>query len=1013
MPDTEYKIIESLEKALKAGQVIPFVGAGVSRAVEKKDKDSTKSFDPLFPSWKEYVEILAETLIKDGQPNEGILVNALVNSTPPKYLEAMQHAFEKLGAPLWFEKLNEYFKVDESKADENALELPRLIWQLGSNVVFTTNIDRVLEWRSVKDGTIDILDTQKVESAELQREKDPPPTIIYLHGRVGDKEHIVFTREQYDNFYKNRGNEAKLRTLQAFLTTKSFLFIGFSLDDAYFVEQLHYIHEIYKGGASRYFALIKKSDEGKLSHLSFVKEVYFEDFGEPLLKALRKMRDVAVPPMIPPEPALTPSNINPKKDGPFFNVPYNSKGKEFVGRAGKREEIRDLLNQDGCAAIGQAVSVKGFGGLGKTQLAVEYAHAYRDKYKNGVFWLVADQPVDNQLLQIGDELGWTANVSETVNQLDAAKNGFRALRDCLILFDNVETFAGIKDYLPKPDKQTHILITTREKIGEFRPINLDLLERDESRELVLKISGRSLPDETERAPLEKILEILGDIPLAIELVGGYLAEHPPVTFAKYHQFLNEVPLDQLEKEFPEGSFTNHDRSIIQTLRISEKTVNEKPLMVEILKVLAWSGSSSMGISLLQTLVEPEDDFKFETALGEAVKLRLIKKDEDADRYAVHRLLAKVVRHENPLEKQKKWHGKISASLEDWFNARENKFEKLAEFESEIEHLEIWQEKTLEILPANAVVLLQLMGNVPHQRGLYLKAFNYFEEALRLYQRKGLSDKNILADLQNNLGNCYGYLGDHQEALRYQLQALEIRRELSGEKHPDTVSSLNNVGFTYRELGDHQEALKYLLQAFKISHKSFGEKHPDTATSLNNIGSTYSELGNHQKALKHQLWSLKIRYELFGEKHSHTATSLNDVGITYDDLGDYGEALKYQLQALEIYCELFGEKHPYTAISLNNVGFTYCKLGDHRESVKYLEKALVIYQELLGTQHPNSIIFAKNLIITYLKLGDKEKAGEKAAETFNDVPQDTPYWKWFEETSRPYRKKKNRHKKGPR
>lgn len=234
--DKDFKIIESLEKALKTGQVIPFVGAGISRAIEKKEKDPTKSFNPLFPSWKEYVETLAKTLVNEGKPNEAILVEALVNSAKPKYLEAMQHAFEELGSPLWYEKLNEYFKIDESKADESTLELPRLIWELGSNVVFTTNIDKVLEWKSVKDTAIDILDTQKVESAELQREENPSPTIIYLHGRVGDKQHIVFTREQYDNFYKNHENEAKLRTLQAFLTTKSFLFIGFSLDDSYFVE---------------------------------------------------------------------------------------------------------------------------------------------------------------------------------------------------------------------------------------------------------------------------------------------------------------------------------------------------------------------------------------------------------------------------------------------------------------------------------------------------------------------------------------------------------------------------------------------------------------------------------------------------------------------------------------------------------------------------------------------------------------------------------------------------------
>ena len=98
------------------------------------------------------------------------------------------------------------------------------------------------------------------------------------------------------------------------------------------------------------------------------------------------------------------------------------------------------------------------------------------------------------------------------------------------------------------------MITSREKIYEFAPVNLELLDRNESRELLLKIAEREPTGENEKEHLEQILEILGDIPLAVELVGGYLAEHETVTFEKYHQFLDEVPLGKLEKEFPDRQF---------------------------------------------------------------------------------------------------------------------------------------------------------------------------------------------------------------------------------------------------------------------------------------------------------------------------------------------------------------------------------------------------------------------------------------------------------------------------
>lgn len=1051
MSDALSNIPKSLRDALIANEVVPFVGAGASMSVRKKTEDGRKSDESLFPSWKGYVEILAQALTEEGKPDEANLVEAYIKSAKPKYLEAMQHAFEELPKSVWYEKLDEYFKKDGNEAAHDSLELPKLIWQLGSNVIFTTNIDRVLEWKSVKEPPIEQLNRQNVEFAQLQADKNPPPTIFYLHGRVGDNENIVFTRKQYDDFYRNSENEAKLKTLQAFLTTKSFLFIGFSLDDAYFVEELKNIREIYKGGAKQYYALIKRSDEGKLKEFDFVTEVYYEDFGEPLLEVLREMRDIAQknkgsivsPIFLPPEP---------EKNKPFFNVPYNSKGKEFVGREGKTKEIWDLLNQEGLAAIGQAVSVRGFGGLGKTQLAVEYAHEYKNKYKNGVFWVIADESIDNQLLQIADKQKWINQYDKSVNQLEVAKKKFLALSDCLILFDNVEAYKDIEEYVPEKDLRPHILITSRYKQAPFKQIDLELLERHESRDLLLKISGRVLEDADETAHLEQILEILGDIPLAIELVGGYLAEKEIITFAKYHQFLDEVPLDQLEKEFPEGSFTGHDRSIIQTLRISEQVINEKPLMVEILKVLAWSGSSSMGISLLRALIETESDFDFDNALADAHKLRLLKKDEDAERYAIHRLLAKVIRHEKPLENQKEWHEEIVSKLEHWFGNRASRFVNLVEYELEIEHLEAWQEQTFRIIPVKAVLLTLLRATVPEQYGLYEKSSNWIKKSFEIYESENLDNKQTLAIIYSFIGSSVRNFGNFQEALHYKLQSLNLRQELFSENHTDIATSLNDVGNIYNDLGDYQKALEYLLKALKIYQKLFGEDDPHTATTLNNIGLVYNNLGNQEEALKYLLKALAVRRNLLGEKHPDTVVSLSNVGTTYSylknheealkyllqalhnqkklykgdsplaavllnnigsaygDLGKLEEALKYQLQALKIHQELFPENQPEKIAILNNVGSAYVNVGNYKEALKYQLQALEVHQKSLGKQHPKTTIIVGNLITTYLKLGDDEKAGRKAAEFYSYVPQNNPYWKWFEEVSRPYRKKKDRHRK---
>lgn len=932
-------------------------------AVKKKGQPDQS----LFPSWKSYVEILAQTLTDEGKPKEAILVQALVESGKPKYLEAMQHAYDELGKPIWYQKLNENFKKDEIDADPDSLELPKLIWQLGTNVVFTTNIDRVLEWKSVKEGPIEILDAQNVEFSELQGDNNPPPSVVYLHGRIGDKENIVFTREQYDRFYNSHENEAKLRTLQAFLTTKSFLFMGFSLDDAYFVEELKNIHNIYKGGIRQYYVLIKEKDAGKLKDFEFVTEVYYEDIGEPLRKVVREMRDLGDKVIITKSiPILPPAKD--ERTEPFFNVPYNSKGSEFVGRTGKTEEIWNLLNQEGCASIGQAVSVKGLGGLGKTQLAVEYAHKFHDKYKNGVFWLVADEGIDNQLLQIADSLGWINHLDKSVDQLGAAKRKFLELSESLIIFDNVEAYGNVRDYLPKTNLKTHILITSREKIAEFRPINLELLDRDESRELLLQISNRQLMGEIDTECSENILEMLADIPLAVELVGGYLAEHENVTFAKYLQFLNEVPFDKLEKEFPKASFTNHDRSIIRTLRISEKLIKDKPLMVEMLNVLAWSGSSSMGTSLLRSLVAPEDEFEFETALGDALNLRVLKKDGDSNRYAIHRLLAKVIRYQNPIEKNIAWYQNTTRRMENWFELRKNEYDLLAEFEGEFEHLKEWRKEALNKLPSEAILLTSLQANPLWLRGNYKKALAYQFEALDLYQKEKIKNPKLLAILFITIGYLNYELKNFVGASEYCEKALEFfdRKEVTDNKL--LADLLNDAGLSYRELGKYQQALKYLQQALEIRQELFSSKHPEIAKSLNNLGSAYEGLGEKEKTLK-----------LRG-------------------------------QALEMRKELFGENHPDVSVSLHCIGFTYYKFKDLRSSGEYFQAALKMRREFLGESHPETIASAIGFIDTLVGLGKIEQAGRLAAEFLSHVLPTHPE-RWFlEKHGSAYRKAKQRRKK---
>jgi len=660
-------------------------------------------------------------------------------------------------------------------------------------------------------------------------------------------------------------------------------------------------------------------------------------------------------------------------------IPFRPKGKYMVGRDEALEKVRQQLLEGKPTSIGQTALFQGIGGLGKTQLAVEYAHHFCKEYINGVYWITADENIDAQLTQIAVAAHWVAPESDHAIKLAVARNRIKTYSDCLIIFDNLELMEAIREYLPDLSATPHILVTSRSEHPEFANVKLDLLDDAQSYSMLIQEAGRRPTDEKEELASREIVAALSGLPLALELAGAFLA-HRHISWCAYRDLL----LEDLEQALPSqfASLTGHAADLFKTLRISEQEISEEPLLADVLDLLTWSGSSPMRLQLMAYLlnVKPSELYG---ALGLGKALRLLQEVPNSERYAAHRLVQEVRRHDHPLSQlNNNWSNTIAQRLGDWFEAIRKDFRQLPTFELELEHLLAWQVNAEFFSPVASVRLLWLQAYPSYHRGRYLEAADIVRRSLAANEDYDFGPSSLKANILNDLSHCYANRGEFPLAVKFGEQALEMRRNLLGEQHEDIAFSLCNLSGYYSEFGNQPLALKLGEQALEMRRNLLGSKHEDVATSLGSLASIRSRLGDAQLSLELSKQSLEMRRELFGERHPDVASSLGNLACRYSEIGDNSQSLKLNEQALEMRRELLGEKHPDVAISLINQAYDHDKLGNKDISLELGEQAIKLQLEMLGKKHPNVATSLNNLAYSYERIGNPAYALDLGMKALN-------------------------------
>ncbi len=253
---------------------------------------------------------------------------------------------------------------------------------------------------------------------------------------------------------------------------------------------------------------------------------------------------------------------------------------------------------------------------------------------------------------------------------------------------------------------------------------------------------------------------------------------------------------------------------------------------------------------------------------------------------------------------------------------------------------------------------------------------YFIEIIESILEQFSTEKNAsIATLQDSLCNLYYALGQYNKALKLQQITLNTKKEILGDKHPDTAFSYNYLANIYDALGKYSETLKLYEKALAINLETLGKRHKDTAATYSNIARVYDSQGNYLKALALYQRALLIEEEVLGEKHPSTAISYNNIAGVYNSQENYPKALALYQKALAIEEEVLGDKHPSTATSYNNIAGVYDSQGKYLKALELFQKTLAIQEEVLGNKHPETASSYNNIALVYKNQRNYPKALE--------------------------------------
>jgi len=695
---------------------------------------------------------------------------------------------------------------------------------------------------------------------------------------------------------------------------------------------------------------------------------------------------------------LLPASLSPSALPSIWNIPY-LRNVFFAGREHLLKQLANALKSGQPIALSQPQVISGLGGIGKTQIAVEYAYHYAHDYQF-VFWTLADSRESLVLGYI--TIAGLLNLPEKDAQkqevaIHAVKTWLQTHGSWLLILDNADDLSLAYEFLPAMGG--HLLITTRAQVigTQAQRIEVDVLPREVGALFLLhrsRLFAQSVllvdMDEASQAVACEICNELGDLPLALDQAGAFI-EETQCSLQDYQRRYRTRRAQLLGRRG--GPTHNHPEPVATTWSLSfEKVEKKSPIAADLLRVCAFLHPDAIPVELIIKGADhlgpllakvSENDLVLDEAIATLLTYSLIRRNVSDQVLSIHRLVQAVLKDTMDEEARKQWAERAMLTVNEVFP--EVEFETWAQCERYLPHALMCAElvEQGQISSQEIAHLLNKAGSYLIERARHSEAQPLLECAYQMSQQERESEHLDTARDADALAYVYEKQSKYEDAQPLYERALSIREQQLGANHPDTATSLDNLALLYQAQGKYEQAEPLQQRALEICEQQLGANHPDTATSLDNLALLYRAQGKYEQAEPLQQRALEICEQQLGANHPDTATSLNDLAGIYSNQGKYEEAGLLFQRAHSIYKQALGEAHPHTATTVWWLAFVYEQQHQYEKAEPLYRRAFSVFERMLGKTHPRTQNM-QSQYVSLLRKMDRDKEAI-ALETTGQLP----------------------------